>query len=168
MKQAVKVREKLTVYVMDMDGNIIHTEELKPPANKLEEIASKLGILKRANTMQDFGLETAGKRFIGMTADPVEWLGAYSSTASDYIMKSATYRDVTVTGSSEYTAVINNQDDTWNYQLGGTTLSTIIGCTKMSSNTIANSITGLEVRLRGGDSVSEAAHMWVEIEYEFQ
>lgn len=96
MKEDLKVKEVLTVYIIDKDGNIIKEETIKPPANKLEKIASKLGILKRANTINLTGLGVAAGRFIGVVGqDPIQYIGAYSDDDTQWdrenIVSTSTY-----------------------------------------------------------------------------
>jgi len=162
MEQRVNVKEKLIVHILDEDGNVVDTREFKPPSTPLEKIASRLGILKRHNTVNNSGLNAAAKRWVGVTQDPVTWIAVRLSSSTPYPTAVGTWQfhsaDVSVTGDKAY---VRNPNYTWG---GGPTsvYDTIGTATNNSTNAIVSYIDGVDIVLKSlGDS------LWAEIEFDF-
>lgn len=164
MEQKVKIKEKLIVHILDEDGNVVDTKEFKPPSTPLEKIASKLGILKRHNTVHTSGLNVAAKRWVGITQDPVIWVCARMSNENDYPGFVGTWHfrsaDVSVNGDKAY---LKNAIDHWN--AGPSAVYDTMGTayTYGDTGTIVSFIDGVDVMNKdvGGGSI------WVEIEFDF-
>jgi len=157
MKQKVGIRETLRVYIKDEEGNIIDVQEFKPPKNKIEEIASRLGILKRHNSVNSMGLHVAAQRFVGTGKLPVQWVFALSS-AGNYYWKSS---DSTVYSRN---VVVANPENTWEWGGAPTAWLAYGAATSNHQGEIVSLISGLEI-IAGSGNIGE---MWVEIEYDFQ
>lgn len=142
---------------MDNEGNVISTEVIKPPANKLEEIAAKLGILKRANTVNSMGYQIAAKRFTGSTVLPVQWVAALDS-ADIWQFRSA---EATVYSNN---VVLSNPVNTWAF--GGTVgyYTRIAAATSTDESQIVSTIGSPGSNL---DIAVTQGAVWVEIEYDF-
>lgn len=143
---------------MDKEGNIIHTEEWKPPANKIEEIASRLGILKRANTVNSMGYQVAAKRFTGSSVLPVQWVGALDS-ADNWQFRSA--------GATIYSnnAVLSNPIHKWSWEGASTGYyKRLAAATSNDDSQIVSTIGAAGANL---DIVVHDGSFWVEIEYDF-
>ena len=143
---------------MDNDGNIIRTEEFKPPANKLEEIASKLGILKRANTVNSMGFQIAAKRFTGSDVLPVTWVAALDSG------NNWQFRSAEATVYSRNVTLSNPVHQwTWDNALTGHYISMGASTSNHAGqivSTVGSSADPLNVIVHDGS-------FWIEIEYDF-
>jgi len=154
MQQKVQVREKLTIFVYDKEGNLIKHEVYKPPKNKLEEIAAKLGILKRANTVNNTGFNICAKRWVGVTMDPVRWIAAKNS-ADTWWFRST---EASVVGNN---AIIKNPDSAWIWEGALTGYYKSIGAaTSNHENWIVSEISNIDVKIHDG-------RYWAELEYDF-
>lgn len=154
MQQKVQIKEKLTIFIYDKEGNLIKHEVYKPPKNKLEEIAAKLGILKRANSVNSMGWNTAAKRFVGVTADPVRWIAAQDSSDAWQFRS-------TVASVYSNNAIIKNPDSAWTWEGALTGYYQAIGAaTSNHEDWIVSQILNLDVAIHDG-------RYWAEIEYDF-
>lgn len=153
MKQNVSIKEKLTVYIYDTEGNLIKKEVIKPPKNKLEEIAARLGILKRANSVNFTGLNIMAKLWGGEAADPIKWISALQSDDT-WVFKSS------VATVYSRNVVVGNPDSVWVHMFPDESYIGIGAATSNHEDWIVSSIEFLDIIIGGG-------WFWAEIEYDF-
>ena len=168
MEQKVKIKEKLIVHILDEDGNIVETRHFSPPSTPLEKIASKLGILKRHNTVTDSGLNALAKRWVGQSQNPVNWLCVRRSHGGDFTTGTWLFRsaDVSVTADKAY---VSNANNSWNggsaelWDHIGAASSNSTGGGGYGATGLVSYIDDVDVDMRG----LTTGYLWVEIEYDF-
>lgn len=154
MKTKVSVKEKLTVYIYDKDGKLLKTKVVKPPKNKLEEIAARLGILKRANSVNALGMNTLAKLWVGEPADPIKFLAALRSDDDQWIFRSGTANVITST------AYFNNAIDPWAYLGIEEYFKSLGAATTNHEDWIVSEVNWLDLSIESG-------YYWAEIRYDF-
>jgi hypothetical protein len=161
LSQEVRVSEKLTIYVTDVDGKIIETTVVKSPQNKIEEIATKMGILKRARTMTSSGLWASARRFGGISTAPLLWIGAWDMQAGIMLWRSGSATVEYAGAGTSAKLKFNNRIAPWSATgASAIRISAFYGAYDNVTAAITNAITAYPTSFAKG-------YLWVEIEYTF-